>query len=238
MSKISYEILPERVGNFNKDAEKGMITEHFKHNTEMRNFEDDEWETYSASEIQQILSLTEEETRKLLNSGLFKVHRVGQEYRAFKKSVEENENIIRAITSYKDKKSITVRDMSRILGLGKTASYRLIGQNLFKKFLVFGQIRIDVDSFEEWYANQFHYKKVSGERPGKNYGKVVTPLSVSKVLGIPRGTANDLMNNNLVDFIWVDGNRYILRESFDKWYESQCKYTKAMEFEEVENYVD
>lgn len=62
--------------------------------------------------------------------------------------------------------------------------------------------------------------------------------TVAKVLGIPRSTANDLMNDGIVEFIWVDGKRRIKRESFDKWYASQSKYTKVKEIEEVEGYVD
>lgn len=85
---------------------------------------------------------------------------------------------------------------------------------------------------------QFHYEKVNGERPGKKYGKTLSPLTVAKVLGIPRSTANDLMNDGIVEFIWVDGKRRIKRESFDKWYASQSKYTKVKEIEEVEGYVD
>lgn len=235
---ISYNMFTERVENFNRNNDRQLMTEYFNENVQGREIKDIEWETYSVSEIQTILSLSEDEARKLLKSGLFKVHRVGNEYRASKKSVEENKNIVIAMTTYQGKKTMTVRDMSRILGLGKTASYRLIGQNLFKKFLVFGKIRIDVESFEEWYASQFHYKKVNGERPGKNHDKTVTPLTVAKVLGIPRSTANDLMNNGIVDFIWVDGHRHISRESFEKWYASQNKFKKVMEIEEVEDYVD
>lgn len=106
------------------------------------------------------------------------------------------------------------------------------------RYLVLGKMRVDVDSFEDWYAGQFHYEKVNGERPGKKYGKTLSPLTVAKVLGIPRSTANDLMNDGIVEFIWVDGKRRIKRESFDKWYASQSKYTKVKEIEEVEGYVD
>lgn len=133
---------------------------------------------------------------------------------------------------------MSVPDVMRILGLGKTATYRLINQCRFKTYLVMGKMRVDVDSFEDWYSGQFHYEKVNGERPGKKYGKTLSPLTVAKVLGIPRSTANDLMNDGIVDFIWVDGKRRIKRESFDKWYGSQTKYTKVKEIEEVENYVD
>ncbi len=133
---------------------------------------------------------------------------------------------------------MSVPDVMRILGLGKTATYRLINQCRFKTYLVLGKMRVDVDSFEDWYAGQFHYEKVNGERPGKKYGKTLSPLTVAKVLGIPRSTANDLMNDGIVEFIWVDGKRRIKRESFDKWYASQSKYTKVKEIEEVEGYVD
>lgn len=54
-----------------------------------------------------------------------------------------------------------------------------------------------MDSFEDWYAGQFHYEKVNGERPAKKYGKTLSPLTVAKVLGIPRSTANDLMNDGI-----------------------------------------
>ena len=173
-----------------------------------------------------------------MNCGIFKTYRVGNEYRAAKKSVEENKKVIKAVLTYQDKKTMSVPDVMRILGLGKTATYRLINQCRFKTYLVMGKMRVDVDSFEDWYSGQFHYEKVNGERPGKKYGKTLSPLTVAKVLGIPRSTANDLMNDGIVDFIWVDGKRRIKRESFDKWYGSQTKYTKVKEIEEVENYVD
>ena len=173
-----------------------------------------------------------------MNCGIFKTYRVGNEYRASKKSVEENKKVIKAVLTYQDKKTMSVPDVMRILGLGKTATYRLINQCRFKTYLVMGKMRVDVDSFEDWYSGQFHYEKVNGERPGKKYGKTLSPLTVAKVLGIPRSTANDLMNDGIVEFIWVDGKRRIKKESFDKWYGSQTKYTKVKEIEEVENYVD
>ena len=136
------------------------------------------------------------------------------------------------------KTSMSVPDMGKMLGLGKVESYWLVKKNYFKTIQVAGRMRVMLDSFEDWYAGQFHYEKVNGERPGKKYGKTLSPLTVAKVLGIPRSTANDLMNDGIVEFIWVDGKRRIKRESFDKWYASQSKYTKVKEIEEVEGYVD
>ena len=136
------------------------------------------------------------------------------------------------------KTSMSVPEMGKMLGLGKVESYWLVKKNYFKTIQVAGRMRVMLDSFEDWYAGQFHYEKVNGERPGKKYGKTLSPLTIAKVLGIPRSTANDLMNDGIVEFIWVDGKRRIKRESFDKWYASQSKYTKVKEIEEVEGYVD
>lgn len=229
-----YNMFDERVDKFNEENETKRLAELFAKS----NADDVEWESYSMAEIQKLLSVTAEEALKLIKSGLFKTYRAGNEYRASKKSVQENRKIIKAMLTYQNNKTMTVPDVMRILGLGKTATYRLINQCRFKTYLVFGKMRVDVDSFEKWYAGQFHYKKVNGERPGKKYGKTISPLTVAKVLGIPRSTANDLMNDGIVEFIWVENKRRIIQESFEKWYSSQSKYTKIMEIEEVENYVD
>ena len=223
----------DRVEQFNLREENERLAELFSDEKE-----EAQWQAYSVKEISRLFSISEEEALKLMNCGLFKTYRVGNEYRASKKSVEENKKIVKAVLTYQDKKTMSVPDVMRILGLGKTATYRLINQCRFKTYLVLGKMRVDVDSFEDWYAGQFHYEKVNGERPGKKYGKTLSPLTVAKVLGIPRSTANDLMNDGIVEFIWVDGKRRIKRESFDKWYASQSKYTKVKEIEEVEGYVD
>lgn len=198
----------------------------------------DEWNLMSSAEIGRLLGLNEDETKRVMNCGLFKLYRVGNEYRASEKSVKESQKIIHAITSYREKTTMSVPDLRRILGLGKTATYRLVNQCYFKTYIVFGVMRVDVKSFEEWYEGQFHYKKVNGERPGKKYGNTIGPSTVAKVLGIPRGTANDLMNNGLVEYIKIDGYRRIIRESFDVWYANQSKYKKIMEIEEAEGFVD
>ena len=192
----------DRVEQFNLREENERLAELF---SDEKLQEEAQWQAYSVKEISRLFSISEEEALKLMNCGLFKTYRVGNEYRASKKSVEENKKIVKAVLTYQDKKTMSVPDVMRILGLGKTATYRLINQCRFKTYLVLGKMRVDVDSFEDWYAGQFHYEKVNGERPGKKYGKTLSPLTVAKVLGIPRSTANDLMNDGIVEFIWVDG---------------------------------
>lgn len=158
-----------------------------------RQEEEIRWESYSAEQIQMLFSVTAEEAKLLMNCGIFKIYRTGNEYRAHKKSVEERRKIIRAVVSYRNKQTISVMELGRLLGLGRTAVYRLVNKCRFKTYLVLGVMRIDVESFEDWYAGQFHYKKVNGERPGKKYGRTISSTTVGKVLGIPRSTARDLI---------------------------------------------
>ena len=67
--------------------------------------------------------------------------------------------------------SMSVPEMGRMLGLGKTESYWLIKKNYFKTILVGNTMRVMIDSFEEWYANQFKYQKVDGTPPGEELKK-------------------------------------------------------------------
>lgn len=66
----------------------------------------------------------------------------------------------------KKKTSMSVREMGRLLGLGKTESYYLVKKNYFKVITVGATMRVMIPSFEEWYANQSFYKKVDGPEPG------------------------------------------------------------------------
>lgn len=68
------------------------------------------------------------------------------------------------------KTSMSVPEMGKMLGLGKVESYWLVKKNYFKTIQVAGRMRVMLDSFEDWYACQFHYKKVMVHRPERNGG--------------------------------------------------------------------
>ena len=61
----------------------------------------------------------------------------------------------------KSKKTMSVPEMRRLLGLKKTDSYWLVHRNFFQTYIVNGQMRVDIASFEKWYANQVKHKKVN-----------------------------------------------------------------------------
>lgn len=66
----------------------------------------------------------------------------------------------------KKRTTMSVPEMQRMLGLGKTDSYWLVHRQCFETIIVAGKMRVVIDSFEHWYANQIKYKKVDGTPPG------------------------------------------------------------------------
>ena len=85
--------------------------------------------------------------------------------------------------------SMSVSEMGRILGLCKTDAYWLIKKNYFETVLVGGSMRVKIDSFEKWYANQFWYHKVDGTPPGEELMKTTyTAAELAERLGMQEST--------------------------------------------------
>lgn len=200
--------------------------------------EREDWELYSIDEIASKFGLDEEDAKKLIRSGLLKVHHDGNDYRIKKVSVEHNIKIIKTINTYRKRKTMSVEDVGYVLGLGRTSSYDLVNKMVFKSYLIFGKIRIDVDSFEEWYASQFRYKKITGERPGAKYRNTLPVMAYAELLGCPKSSINRLINSKRLPCILVDGKRRIDKDDFEKWFQSQSHFKKVKEIEEIECYYD
>ena len=91
------------------------------------------------------------------------------------------------------KKSMSVREMRRLLGLGKTEAYWLVKKNYFDTVIIAGKMRVMIESFENWYANQLHYKKIIGEAPGKNWTSITMSIQeTASLLGIAEGTLYEM----------------------------------------------
>ena len=84
----------DRVEQFNLREENERLAELF---SDEKLQEEAQWQAYSVKEISRLFSISEEEALKLMNCGLFKTYRVGNEYRASKKSDEEKLSKIRDI---------------------------------------------------------------------------------------------------------------------------------------------
>ena len=132
------------------------------------------------------------------------------------------------------KKSMSVREMRRLLGLGKTESYWLVKKNYFDTVIIAGKMRVMIESFENWYANQLHYKKIIGEAPGKNWTSITMSIQeTARLLGIAEGTLYDLMKKKPFKTVKVGMYTRIYIDSFEDWYNSQSHDKKVIKNEEV-----
>ena len=135
--------------------------------------------------------------------------------------------------------TMSVSEMRKLLGLKKTDSYWLVHKNLFKTQIIGGMMRIDLESFEKWYANQVKYKKVGGEEPGKELReKSYSFKEAANILGIHDCDLYDIWKNEKLEYITVDFVRCIPVDIFEKWYADQDVYRKVTHIptaEELEN---
>ena len=129
---------------------------------------------------------------------------------------------------YQDKKTLSVREMGKWLGLKKVESYWLVHRHYFDVVKVGGRMRVDMDSFEHWYAGQVHYRKVTGEPPGIRLKEESFGLrDIAEDLNISEYTVHDIIKRDKIPTVKVDYHRRILKRDYEQWYSSQLKYRNA-----------
>ena len=120
---------------------------------------------------------------------------------------------------------MTVPEMGKLLGLKKTDRYWLVHKNVFESKEIAGKIRINIASFEKWYANQIKYYKVTGEEPGKELKSwSYSVKEVADLLGVDDYLVYDLLKKNQMEAVIVDYWKRIPKESFQNWYKIQSRY--------------
>lgn len=123
---------------------------------------------------------------------------------------------------------MSVPEMRKLLGLKKTESYWLVHRNFFKTEIIGGVMRIDIESFEKWYANQVKHKKVNGDPPGKELTKTSYSFQeAANLLGVNNANLYEIWKREKRKTITVDFVMRIPKEEFEKWYEQQYVYKKA-----------
>ena len=125
----------------------------------------------------------------------------------------------------REKKYMTAAEMGELLGLKKTDRYWLLHQHHFEWEEVLGLYRINIASFEKWYANQVKYKKVNGEAPGKELKEwTFSPQEIAELLGTSDWIVYELIKEKKVDVVTIDYWKRVTKESFYNWYNSQSRY--------------
>ena len=109
------------------------------------------------------------------------------------------------------KNTMSVPEMRRLLGLKKTESYWLVHRNFFETRIIDGRMRVDLESFEKWYANQVKHKKVNGEEPGAELLKTsYSFMDAANLLGIHNSTLYEIWRREktLIDIAEEQGITY------------------------------
>ena len=123
------------------------------------------------------------------------------------------------------RKTMSVREMGQILGLKKTDSYWLVHKGCFEMTPVQGVMRINIESFEHWYANQIKHKKVDGTPPGEELRAYSYSIQeIAELLDITQSIAYDLIRRYDIETFTVDTWMRVRKDVFQKWYDSQTKY--------------
>ena len=114
--------------------------------------------------------------------------------------------------------------------VGKVESYWLVKKNYFTTIQVAGRMRVMLDSFEDWYAGQFHYKKVDGTPPGAKWRHTtMSVLELAELLGLKSATAYDLVKRAHLETMIIDRRIRVVNDSFESWYAGQNHYIKIAE---------
>ena len=123
------------------------------------------------------------------------------------------------------KTTISVPEMTRLLGLKKTEGYWLVHKNLFQTVIIAGQMRIVLTSFEDWYANQTHYKKIDGSAPGSEVKSISYSIEdLSKLLNLSDDCVYDLLERERIPIIIVSNQKRVKKRIFHKWLSQQSHY--------------
>ena len=119
-------------------------------------------------------------------------------------------------------KTMSVPEMRKLLGLKKTESYWLVHRNFFKTEIIGGVMRVDIESFEKWYANQVKHKKVNGEAPGKELKKTSYSFQeAANLQGVNNANLYEIWKKENRKTVTVDFVMRIPKKEFEKWYEQQ-----------------
>lgn len=127
------------------------------------------------------------------------------------------------------RRTMSVPEMRKMLGLKKTESYWLVHRKFFKTETIGGMMRIDLESFEKWYADQDIYRKVThiptAEELEKDY---ICLQDAADLLGISREKLAKIARSEeigrLLDSTICNNKRWITRKSFQLFLNAQNVY--------------
>lgn len=127
-----------------------------------------------------------------------------------------------------ESKYMTAAEMGKLLGLKKTERYWLLHKHYFEWEELLGEYRVNIQSFERWYANQVKYKKITGEEPGRELKMwTFSPQKIASLLDVHETVVYELLIKNEIEIIIVDHLKRVPKKAFYQWYGKQRHYRTA-----------
>ena len=128
----------------------------------------------------------------------------------------------------KEKTTMSVPEMQRMLGLKKTDAYWLVHKKVFDTILVEKKMRVVLASFEKWYANQLRHSKVNGPPPGAELRAYsIAVKEMAELLGVSDDAAYAIIKREQIETFEAEHRKRIRKDVFEKWYQGQGKYRTA-----------
>lgn len=130
------------------------------------------------------------------------------------------------LCSLEKRTTMPVRELQYLFGICKTETYWLLHKSYFDTVIVNGNIRIDIRSFEHWYANQDKYIKRNGPPPGSELReKYYTVPDIAKIISRCESSVCALIQRENIEHHLQNGRFYVPRQAFDTWLQSQSTYS-------------
>lgn len=125
----------------------------------------------------------------------------------------------------KEKTTMSVPEMQRMLGLKKTDAYWLVHKKMFDTIFVEKKMRVVLASFEKWYANQLRHSKVNGPPPGAELRAYsISVKEMAELLGVSDDVAYAIIKRDQIETFDAEHRKRIRKDAFEKWYQGQSKY--------------
>ena len=127
--------------------------------------------------------------------------------------------------------SLSVKDMSELLGISNDTAYTIIKRDQIETFEVDYRTRIRKDVFEKWYRGQTKYRTVEDRERDKVLEDAgYTIPEIARMLLVPRNTIYALLDNpkneGVFETFIVAEKKRVTKQSFEAWYRSQHRYRK------------
>lgn len=127
-----------------------------------------------------------------------------------------------------EKESISISELSKMLGVGKTESYWILQNKGLRTFTLKGCKRVKKEDFWRWYDRQTKYRLLHGPSPGCVLRETSYSVrELTELLSVSRDTIYMLLKQNVFDTFQADGHTRVTKDSFERWYANQGHFRKA-----------